>query len=730
MIDDLSARRSPTRICFATWELKDFTNGGVGVLIHNILKTYASDDRCQLAILWYGGRSLTADVFRKVHPNCEFYAMRDYGEKRLSAGEYPSQSEFPTEAHWRSLRLMLALKEIKERHGAFDVIEFPDFDGVALATIHEKKLGRAFANATISVRIHSTDSILRAYDHRPFSPSNALRAAVERKALADADVVVAHLKPIAEAVRYAYGMPPDWLDKVRVEAPPVLVDAPTAAAAVVFKETTPIILTSKIQWFKRPEVFINGAVAFMRQNGDYRGSASMLAHIMDDELRLHCESLVPAELKSRVGLLDSVGREARDKIIAQSVVVVSSSYESFCLVAYEASRLGAIVALNERNPAFAEDTPWKDGENCFKFDGTAGGLAATLSRLWRSRAEIRLTAVEAPHARDPYWLSARPQAVVGERARGLSCVVLVSDDFGDPIETIAMLPRGPELDLQIVVVAEFGSRTQRSDVLDRVRAAPPRARAPSSMPSSASRAGEAALANLGLSLADKSVVAFIRAGFIFDPEFLASAVAALGVHREFDIVVPQTVYVRADERSFRTPVIGEALSAATALNLFGDLEFVARRERVVSIGFDEALDRYVDWDFHLRACAAGLRYLVSNRGEVRGASNCAATARFWRSHLNSFFSKHLLRLGSLKIMLTSIYEGALSSTNVGFVGQAAPLREPVVQLSSALQFSKRSLDYYLREGTPWWRVAVRRPYKVRRWLMLREFQKAKRRMRS
>lgn len=231
-------------------------------------------------------------------------------------------------------------------------------------------------------------------------------------------------------------------------------------------------------------------------------------------------------------------------------------------------------------------------------------------------------------------------------------------------------------------------------------------------------------------MADKSVVAFIRAGFIFDPEFLASAVAALGVHREFDIVVPQTVYVRADERSFRTPVIGEALSAATALNLFGDLEFVARRERVVSIGFDEALDRYVDWDFHLRACAAGLRYLVSNRGEVRGASNCAATARFWRSHLDSFFSKHLLRLGSLKIMLTSIYEGALSSTNVGFVGQAAPLREPVVQLSSALQFSKRSLDYYLREGTPWWRVAVRRPYKVRRWLMLREFQKAKRRMRS
>jgi hypothetical protein len=729
MIGDGCVRRSPTRICFATWELKNFSNGGVGVLIHNILKTYADDDRFRLAVLWYGGRSLTAGVFRRAHPNCEFYALRDYGEKRLDSGEFPPASSFPSEAQWRSLRLMLALKEIEERHGAFDVIEFPDFDGAAFATIQEKKLGRAFAEATIAVRIHSTDSILRPYDHRPISSANALRAAFERKALADADVVVAHLRPIAKAVRDAYAMPPDWFQKVRVETPPVLVDAPAAAAPAAFTETTPIVLTSKIQWFKRPEVFVNGAVAFMRQNPDYRGSASVLAHVIDDELRLHCESLIPAELESRVRLLGSVAGEARDRIIGQSVVVVPSAYESFCLVAYEASRLGAIVVLNERNPAFSDDTPWRDGGNCYKFDGTAGGLAATLSRVWRSRAEVTLTAVEAPHARDPYWLSARPQASVGEGERGLSCVVLVSDDFGDPIETIAMLPRSPELDMQIVVVAEFGGESsRRSALLDRVRAVAASADGVVKYAELGFKGGEAALANLGLSLADKDIVAFVRAGFVFDSDFLASAVDALRAHRDFDVVVPQTVFLHGAERAFRTPVIGEALSAATTLNEFGDPEFVARRDKAKTIGFDETLDRYVDWDFHLRACAAGLRYIVSNRAEVR-AGELGATARHWRSHLDSVFSKHLVSLGTAKIMLTSIYEGSLHSAD-GNSATGVPLIEAGLEIPGGLRFSKRSLDYYLREGTPWWRVALKRPIKIKRWLMLREFQKAKCRMRK
>jgi hypothetical protein len=727
----LTAERRPGKrsVCLATWELKNIGGGGIGVFVHNVLRAYAADERVRFSVLWYGGRNLTASLFNRLHPNCDFFPVEDYGRAGLESGAYPERSSFAFEPHWTSLRLMLALKDIENRFGPFDVIEFPDFDGAAHATIQEKKLGRGFANATIAVRIHSTDSVLRPHDHRPILPSNAMRAALERKALADADVVVAHVKPVAAAVENVYGLGAGWLDKVRVEAPPVLVDMAAAESGATFAETTPIAFTSKIQWFKRPDVFVNGVVAFMRENADYRGSAMLLTHVIDDELRLHCHALVPDELKERVVFHHHLNGEARDRIIAQSVVVVPSAYESYCLAAYEAGRLGALLVLNESNPAFASDTPWEDGRNCMKFDGTAGGMAKALSRLWRSRDTTRLTKVDAPCARDPYWVSAQSPLAADDGERGLSCVVLVGDDLGDPAESVAALPRGPELDLQIVVAAEpCAEGTPRAVWLDRVRGMAEASGGALKFAELGFRGGEAALANLGLAVADKEHIAFVRAGAAFDPDFLAAAVMALRRNREFDFVAPQAVYCEGEKRWQRPPVLGEATSAATVRNMFSELEFVARRAAVAAVGFDESLDRFVDWDFHLRACTAGMRYLVSNQIEVRRDGEPPSRVRYWRSHLDCVFAKHAVSLGAAKVSVVSLYEGGGASidnqpsSHAGAVGQLS-------EFAHGLRFSKRSLDYYLRESEPWWRVALTRPIKVRRWLMLREFQKAKRKLR-
>jgi hypothetical protein len=159
--------------------------------------------------------------------------------------------------------------------------------------------------------------------------------------------------------------------------------------------------------------------------------------------------------------------------------------------------------------------------------------------------------------------------------------------------------------------------------------------------------------------------------------------------------------------------------------MFSDLEFVARRASVAAIRFDESLDRFVDWDFHFRACLAGMRYLVGNQVDVRSDGERPSRERYWRSHIDSVFSKHAVSLGAAKVNLVSIYEGAgvatdgRPSSHAGALGQDS-------EFARGLRFSKRSLDYYLRESTPWWRVALKRPIKVRRWLMLREFQNAKR----
>jgi len=728
MIRPASQDSGQRSVCIATWELKNFGGGGIGVFVHNVLRAYAADGRVRFSLLWYGGSNLTASLFNRLYPNCDFFGVEDYGRTDLESGDYPERSNFTFEPHWTSLRLMLALKDIERNHRPFDVIEFPDFDGAALATIQEKKLGRGFANATIAVRIHSTDSVLRPYDHRPILPSNAIRAALERKALADADVVVAHVKPVAAAVENAYGLGARWLDRVRVEAPPVLVDMAAGERRTMFIETTPIAFTSKIQWFKRPDVFINGVVAFLRDNPDYHGSAMLLTHVIDDELRLHCHALVPDDLKRRIGFHHELSGEARDRLIARSVVVVPSAYESYCLAAYEAGRLGALLVLNESNPAFARDTPWEDGHNCMKFDGTAGGLASSLSRLWRARDTMRLAKVDAPCARDPYWVSAQSSLAVDDGERGLSCVILVGDDLGDPAETIAALPRGPELDLEIVVVAESHAESpSRAIWLDGIRGMAKASGGALKFAELGFKGGEAAMVNLGLTIAEKEHIVFVRAGSAFDPDFLAVAVAALRRNPEFDFVVPQTICFEGENRRVRPPVIGEAASAATVVNMFGEFEFIARRASVAAVGFDESLDRFVDWDFHLRACMAGMRYLVSNRFEVRGDGEPQSRVRYWRSHIDSVFAKHVVRLGAAKVNLVSICEGAgvsIDSRPPGHTGAVGQENE----FAHGLRFSKRSLDYYLRESAPWWRVALRRPIKVRRWLMLREFQNAKRKL--
>jgi len=95
----------------------------------------------------------------------------------------------------------------------------------------------------------------------------------------------------------------------------------------------------------------------------------------------------------------------------------------------------------------------------------------------------------------------------------------------------------------------------------------------------------------------------------------------------------------------------------------------------------------------------------------------------WIGLNDAIFAKHDVSLGAAKVALASLYEGGASQ---GCAGSSA---SPETGFAAELRFSKRPLDYYVRESTPWWKVALRHPQKVRHWLMLREFQIAKRRAR-
>ena len=225
------------------------------------------------------------------------------------------------------------------------------------------------------------------------------------------------------------------------------------------------------------------------------------------------------------------------------------------------------------------------------------------------------------------------------------------------------------------------------------------------------RGGIAALCNLGIRSAKHDILAFARAGAAFDGAFLLDGEAALR-NSEYDIVIPQVVYEQStpdqENRFFSKAKIGEAPNSGLGENLLGELEMIVRRSTALSVGFDEALDRYVDWDFHMRACLLGHRSIVSNRVEARIGLLNTSNSVFFRSHFDAVLAKHVAKFSDSAVNLVS----ALDS----------PESRPDTDWNSFL-FSKRPLAYYVAESRPWTKIAWRNPTKLLRWLMVREVQR-------
>ena len=76
---------------------------------------------------------------------------------------------------------MLKLKSLEEEGLSFSTIEFPDYQGWAFCSLQEKKLGQAFRQTDIAVRLHTTAGIIRHFDQRQPSLESVARFELERK---------------------------------------------------------------------------------------------------------------------------------------------------------------------------------------------------------------------------------------------------------------------------------------------------------------------------------------------------------------------------------------------------------------------------------------------------------------------------------------------------------------------------------------------------------------------
>ena len=603
------------RVCFVSFEIHPFTAGGIGVWLANTLEAYC-DGPADFEVLFCGPHPPPADLFERIYPGVRLHLLdMDKPDPGLLEGSAVGQHRFHSYAHWRSWLIMRALERLERETGPYDLVEFVDWCGAAFFSLNAKRLGRSFQRTVLAVRLHATESLLRDYETRPWSDDNLAIADLERLALLEADEVVGHLPSTADACQEHFGFDEAWRRRCHIEMPPVAVGR-RATAPIRPGPDTPILFTSKIQSIKRPQIFARGVTDFMASRPGWRGEARFLAFDVDGALRRSCEAAIPAALRDRVRFGGPRERGAREAVIGEAVVVFPNAFEAFCFAAYEASLNGAVVVLNGANHAFGDGTPWRDGINCLKFDGTARGLQRTLERLFDDpTSAAHLVPVEAAHEPSPYWERVAPAPPFDAPLPEIAAAVVHRYEGRLLHETLNSLFAAPDAPSHVVVASDAGDEPSAGLVLDAVATLAAQGEERVTLVRHGGMRNPGQLMADAIAATDAEAVAVVPAGYRLEAGFLALAREALARNPGHDVVLP-TIRCVAEHDPLQVDGEWLPLGAAVRYGLWSNKmspgPFVARRAFLEAFPPDETLQAEWTWDVLLRGIFAGRRYLVAD----------------------------------------------------------------------------------------------------------------------
>jgi glycosyltransferase involved in cell wall biosynthesis len=435
-------------ICFVTNEVYPVDKGGIARLMYNFAKANAASGGAVAVHLLLphsasDGLPVLEEAFAGLATIHVCRRLRERPEElaRLIASGPQEPWDF-SGVYPLSLEYLYGLLDAERRVGEpFTIVEFLDFGGFAVAAIAAKRTGLAFRQTLVSVRLHSSLGLIVAYEKFRHHPSLWLGCVLdaERDLLAHADLVIGHVPAVAErnAVHYGFGLP--WRRRLRIEFPAIDLDAeretvdPAALGPKPARQPD-FVFSSRLQPFKRPDLFVNAAVAFLERWPDYEGRFRLVSYGWDLDYIQSVKDLVPPGLGQRIIFEEGLSATQRQCILRQSIVVIPSDFESLCLFAYEASQLGCKIILNRRCEAFGDFDRWHHGVNCLMFDGSGLDLAETMMQAIEWVPMSQASAVADP----PYWLDA---GLPGPRALpdSLPRTALCCHGFTDPAEIALLL---------------------------------------------------------------------------------------------------------------------------------------------------------------------------------------------------------------------------------------------------------------------------------------------------
>lgn len=288
-----------------------------------------------------------------------------------------------------SVRCLEGIRALEDRlKSHLDIVEFPDFGALGYAAVSAKLAGTALTDTLVSVRLHSSSSVIKANEpgYHKKGPGELALESMERACLLHADLVVGHLDSTIRANQDFYCFPDSWRQKVALEFPPTALTEEERNARSAFPGREHFVFSSRLQPFKRPDLFLSAATMHLLKNPESNARFTVASYGWDGNYIHSLTRLVPPHLRDRISFVTDPHPDVRDTLLSDSTVVIPSEYESLCLLAYESHLRGCHVILNQRCSAFGDEAFWHQASGVDFFDGTANDLARTFEEVAAKRA--------------------------------------------------------------------------------------------------------------------------------------------------------------------------------------------------------------------------------------------------------------------------------------------------------------------------------------------------------
>jgi hypothetical protein len=610
-------------LVFVSTEFDPLAEGGAASAVLDMLRALPAAD-LKRTILCLVDCAADAASFASSFPDVRLVLIDTLADQdRMSNGRQhpPARAYSTTPYHWRSAVIFRALASLGEK-SAIDYVEFPDRGGLAFCTLQERKLRNFLPDATIAVRlVASSYTQMMLAEAQVVDIERLNLSDLERKCLRDCDCVVTAVLPIAEETRRSFGFSvEEWNPRVIEHAYPVRLSLPVGLdSAVPASVSQTLVFPSTVRRVNRPDLFVRAVARFLSVTPAYTGAVILGTPGPDRDYASDIERLIPAAHVERFERMPPGPGDEREALLRNATVVIASSWDAFCPVAYEASTFGARLILNETNPAFGPGTPWQDGVNCLKFDGSVHGLFDALKRNiernehlwpvrqpthpwpwlqtrnerrpWKRNTDLPLVSVVIAHYNLGNYLSETLASVRGQ-SYGRIEIVLIDDASADPRSVLAIeeLARGSEAGLEVLQLP--------------------------------GNIGLAAARNIGVRHATGRYVLTLDADDLIHPDFIAVGVESLENRPEFDVVVTPAGYF-LDGEPLPVPGVpvdfpdyamfsGEAVVGGLIENRFSTATAFFRASALARFRYLESLSCYEDWSLYLRMCDAGIRFIVTN----------------------------------------------------------------------------------------------------------------------